>query len=362
MKIITIVGARPQFIKAAVVSRELRKFHTEIIVHTGQHYDYNMSDIFFEELDIPRPDYNLGINGSSHGKMTGEMLANIEAVLESEQPQIVLVYGDTNSTMAGALAAVKLHIPVCHVEAGGRLGTLHNPEEVNRIITDHISEILLCCTESGMNFLKKEGLVDKAMLVGDPMLDAFLLYSSKCKGRSIKTLRNVDNQILTMPQKYYYLTCHRPENTDVPNHFLEILSAANELDAPCIYPVHPRNRKDALAIKEKHRFDNLILCDPVGYLESIYLLTHSHKAITDSGGLQREAFFAQKQCVTIFDKVVWPETMVGNRNQLARPDKKDILEKLCAVQFISSNNNPFGDGKSAQKIVARINEYANRVI
>lgn len=179
MRLLTVVGARPQFIKAAVVSRELRKEHTEILIHTGQHYDYNMSDIFFQELDIPNPDYNLGISGGSHGKMTGEMLIALEDVIIKEKPDAVLLYGDTNSTMAGAIAAVKLHIPVIHVEAGNRLGTLDNPEEVNRIVTDHVSSLKLCCTASAFDFLKKENISDNAFVVGDPMYDAFKYYSQK---------------------------------------------------------------------------------------------------------------------------------------------------------------------------------------
>lgn len=179
MKVLTVVGARPQFIKAAVVSRELRKLHQEVLLHTGQHYDYNMSDVFFEELDIPKPDYNLGISGGSHGKMTGEMLIKIEEVLLKEKPDMMLVYGDTNSTMAGALAAVKLNIPVCHVEAGARLGTLTNPEEINRITTDNVSSILACCTASAVEFLRKEGKTKNVYLVGDPMFDAFEFYRKK---------------------------------------------------------------------------------------------------------------------------------------------------------------------------------------
>ena len=179
MKVLTVVGARPQFIKAAVVSRELRKTHTEVMVHTGQHYDYAMSDIFFEELDIPKPDYNLGISGGSHGKMTGMMLVELEEVMQKEKTDAVLLYGDTNSTMAGALAAVKLHIPVVHIEAGNRLGTKSNPEEINRIVTDHVSSLHLCCTQSAKEFLRKEGIEESVFVVGDPMYDAFLYYSKK---------------------------------------------------------------------------------------------------------------------------------------------------------------------------------------
>ena len=213
MKVLTVVGARPQFIKAAVVSRELRKLHQEVLLHTGQHYDYNMSDVFFEELDIPKPDYNLGISGGSHGKMTGEMLIKIEEVLLKEKPDMMLVYGDTNSTMAGALAAVKLNIPVCHVEAGARLGTLTNPEEVNRITTDNVSSILACCTASAVEFLRKEGKTKNVYLVGDPMFDAFEFYRKKVGDTVQEELIGLQDETLELPAEYYYMTCHRQENT-----------------------------------------------------------------------------------------------------------------------------------------------------
>lgn len=354
MKILTVVGARPQFIKAAVVSRELRKEHQEILVHTGQHYDYNMSDVFFKELDIPNPDYNLGISGGSHGKMTGEMLIAIEEVIIKENPDAVLLYGDTNSTMAGALAAVKLHVPVIHIESGNRLGTLNNPEEVNRIVTDHVSALKLCCTESAMEFLKKEGIDGNAYVVGDPMYDAFKYYSEKVQDNVPEQLVGLNGESIELPKEFYYMTCHRQENAGSDEPLTEILSAMDSLDAPCIYPVHPRNKTRVARIMEEHGFKNIIVCEPVGYLMSVYLINHSKKIVTDSGGLQREAFFAGKQCVTIFDYVVWPETMINNRNQLAKPDKKDILQKLNAVQTIT-DDMPFGDGYSAKKMLEHIN-------
>ena len=356
MKILTIVGARPQFIKAAVVSRVLRKEHEEIIVHTGQHYDYNMSDVFFKELDIPSPDYNLGISGGTHGKMTGEMIIAIEDVVLKEKPDAVLLYGDTNSTMAGALAAVKQHIPVVHVEAGNRLGTLTNPEEVNRIVTDHVSSLKLCCTESALKFLAKEGIADNAYLVGDPMYDAFKYYSEKVGDSIPEDLIRLDGEKTSIPEEFYYMTCHRQENTGNDDVLTEILDAMESLDAKCIYPVHPRNRQRVQRLIDDKNYKNIIVCDPVGYLMSVYLVNHSKKIVTDSGGLQREAFFAEKQCVTIFDYIVWPETMIDNRNQLAKPDKNDILDKLSKPQELKENH-AFGDGHSAQKILKCINDY-----
>lgn len=356
MKIVTIVGARPQFIKAAVVSRELRKEHEEVLVHTGQHYDYNMSDVFFKELDIPNPDYNLGISGGSHGKMTGEMIIAIEEVLIKENPDAVLLYGDTNSTMAAALAAVKKHVPVIHIEAGNRLGTLSNPEEVNRIVTDHVSSLKLCCTESALDFLEKEGISENAYIVGDPMYDAFKYYSKKVKDDIPETLIGLDGREIRLPVHFYYMTCHREENTGSDATLIEILNAMESLDQKCIYPVHPRNKQRVLKLMEEKAFSNTIVCEPVGYLMSVYLVNHSEKIITDSGGLQREAFFAGKQCVTIFDYVVWPETMIGKRNQLAKADKNDILNKLSCEQEIKGDN-AFGDGRSALKILEYINNH-----
>ena len=269
MKVLTVVGARPQFIKAAVVSRELRKEHTEILVHTGQHYDYNMSDIFFEELDIPKPDYNLGISGGSHGKMTGQMLIKIEEVLLAENPDVVLLYGDTNSTMAGALAAVKLHIPVVHVESGNRLGTKTNPEEVNRIVTDHVSSLHLCCTKSAKAFLEKEGLGDTVFVVGDPMYDAFLYYSEKVGDEQGERLIDLYGDELALPDNFYYMTCHREENAGTDEPLIEILSAMNSLEHVTIYPVHPRNTERVKRIVKEHGFTKILCCKPVGYLETV---------------------------------------------------------------------------------------------
>lgn len=389
MKIATVVGARPQFIKAAVVSHALRKKHTEVLIHTGQHFDYNMSEQFFKELDIPTPDYNLGISGGTHAQMTGNMMIAIEEVLQKEQPDWLLVYGDTNSTLAAALAAAKLHIPICHVEAGARVHSMTNPEEINRICTDHVSSLLLVCTESGIVEAKKEGLDEKAHLVGDPMYDAFVEYSGKIDPGELKlvplkgtgTTVHTDNQSQrqlsgnvvstermkqnsatgqhsqeesTLPAHYYYLTCHREENTRNDSDLNEILRAMNSLDALTVYPVHPRNKERALRLKELHGYDNLILTEPVGYLESTCLVKHAEAVVTDSGGLQREAFFAGKKCVTVLDFVAWPETMVDGRNTLSRPDTEQIVAILKEPQTIDPSYQPFGDGYSARKIVQEL--------
>lgn len=355
MNIATVIGARPQFIKAAVVSKNIRKNHKEIIIHTGQHYDKNMSDVFFSELGIPKPDYNLNINGKSHGEMTGQMLIELEKLFLNLSPDMVLVYGDTNSTLAASLAAVKLHIPVCHVEAGNRLNTLTNPEEINRVITDKVSTLLLCSVESSVENLKKEGLGSGITFVGDPMYDAFIQYSKKRNVKDIR-LKGISGEEYNVPENYYYLTCHREENSEEqPLH--NILASMEELDYPTIYPVHPRNTEKVKRIIAKYSIKNIIATEPIGYLDSISLVKNANKIVTDSGGVQREAFFAKVQCVTIFDYVVWPETMVKNRNQLAKPESKDILEKLSAEQVIDDNYQPFGDGSSAEKILSSIDDY-----
>ena len=355
MKIVTVVGARPQFIKAAVVSHVLRQRHKEILVHTGQHFDYNMSQQFFDELDIPAPDYNLGINGGSHGEMTGKMLMEIEKVLIKEQPDWLLLYGDTNSTLAGALAAAKLHIPICHVEAGNRTHSRTNPEEINRICTDHVSSLLLASTQSGMDDMEKEGLAGRGQLVGDPMYDAFIQYSGK------KNINDIDLQFLDggtahVPEKYCYLTCHREENTNRDEDLQEIFKAMESIDIPVIYPVHPRNHKRALRLAEKMRLTNIMLVQPVGYLESACLVKNAQYVVTDSGGLQREAFFAGKKCVTLLNFVAWQETMVNNRNTLSAPKAQDILDKLKLEQRIDERYQPFGDGHAAEKIVCALEQ------
>lgn len=355
MKVVTVVGARPQFIKAAVVSHELRKNHQEVLVHTGQHFDYNMSEQFFRELDIPDPDYNLGINGGSHAQMTGRMLMAIEEVLVKECPDWLLVYGDTNSTLAAALAAAKLHIPVCHVEAGARVHSRTNPEELNRICTDHLSSLLLASTASGYEEMKHEGLAERGMVVGDPMYDAFVEYSQRLEPSEI-SLQLLSGGTAGVPESFYYLTCHREENTSRDEDLAQILLAMEQLDAPVIYPVHPRNKERALRLAKEHGFTNILLTEPVGYLESACLVRHAKKIVTDSGGLQREAFFAGKKCVTVLDFVVWPETMVEGRNELSRPDAKQIMECLSHPQKVDDSYQPFGDGHTAVKIVKALED------
>lgn len=359
MKIVTVVGARPQFIKAAAGSREIRKHNKEILVHTGQHFDDNMSAIFFKEMGIPEPDYNLGISGGSHAQMTAKMLVGIEDILIKEEPNALLVYGDTNSTLAASLAAAKLHIPVIHVEAGNRLGTLDNPEEINRITTDHLATLNFCATEDALSKLRNEGLGDRSFCVGNIMYDSFLHFADQPWIES--NILDFDGNRLSVPDQYYFMTCHRQENTYSDEPLTEILLAMNSLDAPTIYAVHPRNHDRAKRIVDNEGFTNIILTQPVGYSDSVHLIKNAKKIVTDSGGLQCEAFYAGVQCVFVLDYVVWPETMVNNRNQLAKADHNDILDKLKAEQTIDPEYQPFGNGHAAEAICRIITEWERTI-
>ena len=360
MKIVTVVGARPQFIKAAAMSRVLRQRHAEVLVHTGQHYDPQMSDVFFEELHIPRPDYDLGIAGGTHAQMTARMLTAVEEVLQKEAPDALLVYGDTNSTLAAALAAVKLHIPVLHVEAGNRLGSLVNPEEVNRVLTDRIAAMLFACVPSALESLRRENLADHAWLAGDPMLDAFLYYRALSGGRPPETLPGIDGTPVPTPERFFYLTCHREENTRDDAPLTEVLLAMESLPYPTLYPVHPRNRAAAERLRRSLGLANVRLLSPLGYLESVALVAGAQRIVTDSGGVQREAFFAGVPCVTVFDYAVWPETMVGGCNVLARPDRLDILGKLAVEPAWPAQASPFGDGRACETIVGLLDSDFRR--
>ena len=357
MKIVTVVGARPQFIKAAAMSRVLRKQHTEILVHTGQHYDPLMSDVFFDELSIPKPDYNLGISGGTHAEMTARMLTAMDDTLAREKPDALLVYGDTNSTLAAALAAAKRQLPVLHVEAGNRLHTLKNPEEINRILTDHISTLLFACVPSAMEELKRENLAQRAHFVGDPMFDAFQYYRAEGMAAFPDTLTAIDGGQIHPEPKYYYLTCHREENTKDDQILAQILLAMESLPHPTYYPVHPRNITAVMRLREQMKLTKVHFLKPLGYLESIAMVSHAQRIVTDSGGVQREAYFAKVPCVTVFDFVAWPETMRDHCNQLAKPEAEDILAKLAAQPKFDLQHSPFGDGHACEKVVAILNTY-----
>ena len=349
MKIATIIGARPQFIKAGVVSRELKKHSdvTEVIIHTGQHYDYNMSDIFFKELEIPFPDYSLNVGSGTHGVQTAKMLSKIEEVLIKENPDWVLVYGDTNSTLAGALAAVKLHQKVAHIEAGLRSFNRLMPEEINRILTDRISDVLLAPTQTAVNELNKEGLSENTYFVGDVMFDSVLFYKDKI----LKKIS--DYKIFNLPKEYYLATIHRAENTDFPDRLQSILDAFSELDKKVILPLHPRTKN---IIKNFKVSSNIKIIEPVSYLQMLALVINSSKVLTDSGGLQKESYFLNKHCVTLRNETEWLETLSNDWNIIVGADKNKIVQATLKKDLQSSQFNAFGDGYSANKIVKILRE------
>lgn len=354
MKIVTVVGARPQFIKAAAVSRILREKFTEVLVHTGQHYDANMSDIFFEELDIPRPEYHLGVGSGSHARQTADILVKTEEILIKEKPDYVLVYGDTNSTLAAALAASKLLIPVIHIEAGLRSFNMAMPEEQNRILTDHISSVLFCPTDTAVDNLKKENLISHVYQVGDVMCDAVRYYSEKMEsmpkayfaeglkylyeGREIK-------------EHWYLATMHRAENTRSADNIQEVLDAFEELETSVIFPVHPRIRKFVDELQGRRHYENICFVEPLGYLEMLYFTKGAIKVVTDSGGLQKEAYMLGTNVVTLREQTEWVETLKGNHNVLCKIAKKEILEAIYRTDIQAEfDEQLFGDGKAAVRI------------
>lgn len=365
MKIITIIGARPQFIKAASFSDVIRKNHTEILVHTGQHYDNNMSDIFFEELNIPKPDYNLGVGSGSHGLQTGKMLEGIEEIILKEKPDGLLVYGDTNSTLAGALAASKLHIPVFHVEAGLRSYNKLMPEEQNRVLTDHISDLLLVPTQTAVENLKKEGITEGVINTGDIMYDTVMrniqFSEEKYKdGNYLKEINEDNNLELNFKLgEYYLVTIHRAENTDDEKKLRTIFEALNSLDKEVILPLHPRTR--ALVDKLGLNISNINIIKPVGYLLMLYLTKNAYMIVTDSGGLQKEAYFLKTPCTTLRDQTEWVETLDNSWNILSSINKEEIIEKVNRNQDFRSlkQKQAFGSGDAAEKIAKAITEFIN---
>lgn len=382
-KIATIIGARPQFIKAATVSRAIAAHNDragyeparacqngdyicERIIHTGQHFDDNMSEVFFRELEIPRPNYNLGIGGGSHGQNTGRMIEAIENVLLKEKPDWVLVYGDTDSTLAGALAAAKLHIPVAHVEAGLRSYNRIMPEEINRILADQLSTVLFCPTKTAVKNLQNEGFPHKLSVntrqmvfnVGDVMYDAALYYAamSEKKSRILKTLRLTSGQ-------FVLATIHRAENTDDPARLAGIMEALDQiaLEIPVIIPLHPRTRKKIVlpdSGSADHRFLAITFIEPLGYLDMVMLEKNAKVIITDSGGVQKEAYFHGVPCVTVRDETEWVELVKIGANSLAGTRKESIFE---AFQMMKGRNveikRLYGDGDSSEKIVDILHNY-----
>lgn len=363
MKIITVLGARPQFIKAALVSNELRKNNEEIIIHTGQHYNIELSEIFFKEMGIPQPDYNLEVGSGSHAAQTAKMMIKLEEKFQEESPDMVLLYGDTNSTLAAAITASKLNLPIAHVEAGPRMYDKSVPEEVNRIITDHISTLLFAPTPYAAENLYKEGLKDAVHLTGDVMLDLFQFFSKKAdESSSILEELGLDRG------EYILTTIHRARNTDSIENLKAITHAFDDLSAnyKIVFPVHPRTVK---YLNEYGLYDalqenpNIQLIKPVGYLDMNILTRNACRIVTDSGGLQKEAFFARVPCITIDSSTGWPETVLEGWNTIFTESKNNFLDKDEIINVVDVFNpkgqyeNVFGNGQASKKICKILESY-----
>jgi UDP-GlcNAc3NAcA epimerase len=347
MKIATIVGARPQFVKAAPVSRTLRKSMNEVLINTGQHYDYLMSKVFFDQLGIPTPDYNLEVGSGSHGMQTGLMLQRIEEVLLTERPDAVLVYGDTNSTLAGAIAASKLHIPIAHVEAGLRSFNRKMPEEINRLLTDNISNWLFCPTDQAMKNLQLEGITLGVANVGDVMYEGVLACLDKAKDTS-----SILVDLALKPNEYYLATIHRAENTDDVSRIQHIITALGVTNLPVVLPLHPRTRSKLSQFQLEHLLSvpNLKVIDPVGYFDMLALEASARKIVTDSGGIQKEAYFLGVPCVTLRDETEWIETVAAGWNVLVGADEAKIIAALASEVLPQNRPLLYGDGSTSELI------------
>lgn len=356
MKILTVIGARPQFVKAAPLAKAASDAGIEeVILHTGQHYDYNMSEVFFDELSIPKPKYNLEISGGGHGAMTGKMLEGIEQILLSERPDFLLVYGDTNSTLAGALAAAKLHIPVAHVEAGLRSWNRKMPEEINRVLTDHVSNILFCSSSVSRDNLKREGIGEQVHIVGDIMADANRLAKEVTAKEPLKYLDCLPTGI-DLETGYSLLTIHRAESTDNSDLLSGLVEQINKCDSmPIVFPVHPRT-KTKLMEYGMTLADHVFQIDPVGYLEMTALLMNCSRVATDSGGLQKEAYWMNKPCVTLRAETEWLETVNEQCNVLWSPSI-DLESHWAQLDLSQKQEATYGDSFSAAKIIDLLAQY-----
>lgn len=355
MKICTVVGARPQFIKLAPVSRAIRSTGEEFILHTGQHYDLEMSKLFFEDLEIPTPDLNLNIGSGTHGWQTAQMLMKIENVLNKIKPDIVIVFGDTNSTLAGAIASAKLHIPVAHIEAGLRSFNMQMPEEVNRIITDHISDILFCPSKASVEQLKSESIRGNIILTGDVMYDALRHFSPIAQEKS-----NILRRLELVPRSYHLLTVHRAENTDKEERIREIFIGISKSNKPVVFPVHPRTQP---LIKKYNSIinENIVqIIEPVGFLDMIELERHASIIITDSGGIQKEAYLLRVPCITLRDETEWVETVHSGWNCLVGASYDKIIYAINNPPEGIEHQNYYGDGNASTLIFDSIQEYLER--
>jgi len=355
MKIASIVGARPNFIKMAPVSIEIRKEFEEILIHTGQHYDYEMDKVFFEELNIPEPDYHLGVGSGSQGYQTGEMIKRIEEVLMKENPDLVLVYGDTNTTLAGALAAVKLHIKVGHIEAGLRSFDKRMPEEINRALTDHCSDLLFCPTETAVGNLKREGVTKDVYLTGDVMVDGL----KENIGIAEKKAR-ILNELDLKPKEYYLATVHRAENTDDFNKLKSIVDAFCAIEN-LVFPCHPRTEK---YLKDYGLWDRLVenvnVIKPVGYLDMLVLEKNAKKILTDSGGVQKEAYIFKVPCITLRENTEWVETVEDGWNVLVGASREKIVEVVNKFEAKGKQRNIFGEERASEKVVEVVREIMQK--
>jgi len=351
VKVASVVGARPQFIKAAPVSRELRAHNEEVLVHTGQHYDENMSDVFFHVLEIPEPDYNLGVGSGSHAVQTAEMMKGLESVFEKEKPDFVLVYGDTNSTLAGALTAAKMGVPIGHVEAGLRSYNRTMPEEINRVVTDHLASAVFCPTQTAVENLAREGITRGVHLVGDVMYDVALQMAQAARAR------DAVERFGLRPGDYLLVTVHRPSNADDRAVLAGIVEALVGCGRRVVFPVHPRTRKnlvafglwDALASKVQ-------VIDPVDYLDFLALLMKAAKVVTDSGGVQKEAYFFGVPCITLRDETEWIETVEDGWNALVGTETEDVLHAIEHFNPSGTKSKSFGDGHAAERIAGIIDK------
>lgn len=350
MKIISIVGARPEFIQAMPVSLAFRAQHKEILVHTGQHYDFQMSQTFFDELDIPDPDYNLAVGSGSQASQTAQALVRLEEVFLKEEPDLVIVRGDTNSTLAGALAAAKLHIPIAHIEAGERSFERRMPEEINRLITDAIAELHFCVSHAAIDHLAMEGVSKGVYWVGDVMLDALLQVQPIARRKS-----EILSRLNLTPKKYSLVTIHRPANTDDPIRLHDIVEVLNEISEPVVFPIHPRTRK-TLQSNGVHFEEHIQTIEPVGYLDMLVLEENARLIATDSGGVQREAYYLGIPCLTLRNETEWVETVEVGWNELVGADKDIMLDRWFTFDPPAEKPAIYGDGKAAQRIAEVLSE------
>lgn len=351
MKIVSIIGARPEFIKEAPLSKELRKRHKEIVIHTGQHYDYEMSKVFFDGLNIPEPDYNLEVGSGPHGKQTAEMMIRIENILLKEKPDLVIVYGDTNTTVAGAIAASKLNIKLAHIESGMRSYDRKMPEEINRIATDHVSDILFCSTNIAVQNLRKEGIAKNVFNVGDVMIDAIK------QNIIIAEKSDILKKLKLRAKEYLVATVHRASNTDNRENLLNIINAFIDSKEKIVFPLHPRTEKfiEMYNLDKKLKNSKVEIIKPLGYMDMLILEKNAKKILTDSGGVQKEAYFFKVPCITLRGTTEWVETVKDGWNILTGSNKSKILKALKSFNPKKNQSEKYGSGNASKNIVNVIN-------